>query len=271
MAGKTGARRTEGEGPTPVQAVSRALAILSQFTAQEPALSLAELGHKTGLHRTTVYRLARTLEAEGFLALDSAAGVYRVGPAWAASLCALGGGVILSDILDDDLQKLAESTGEGATLSVRRGEQVQIFRVFSAASSYSPVLSSSELVPLNEYWNVHARIHLAYASESTQKRMLALPATHYTEHTVTDPAAMKAGLARVISEGIAVSREEHRKGACPMGVPVFSRGNLVAAVGLVVPTERFEENRERYTHELHATAVAMGRRLEKGFMRTMPR
>ena len=51
-----------------------------------------------------------------------------------------------------------------------------------------------------------------------------------------------------------------------MAVPVFSKGNLVAAVGLVIPVERFDdEHLERYARELRATAATMGRRLEKGF------
>jgi len=266
MAAKTGARRGAGAGPAPVQAVSRALSVLSQFSAQDPALSLAELGRRTGLHRTTVYRLVRTLETEGFLALDAAAGVYRVGPAWAASLCSLGGNLILSEILSRDLQALADTTGEGATLSVRRGDQVQIFRAISASSSFAPVAPASELLPLSAYWNVHARIHLAYSGEGTRKRMTAVPAIRYTDKTVTDRAAIAAGLARVVADRIAYSREEHRKGVCPMAVPVFSKGDLVAAVGLIIPVERFdEEHLERYTRELRATAAAMGGRLEKGF------
>jgi DNA-binding IclR family transcriptional regulator len=251
-----------------VQSVSRALRILGQFSAQDPALSLAELGRRTGLHRTTVYRLVRTLEAEGFLALDGDAGAYRVGPAWAASLCSLGGNPILSDILSQDLQVLADSTGEGATLSVRRGDQVQIFRVISASSSFAPVLPPSELVPLSAYWNVHARIHLAYSSEDTRNRMSAVPAIRYTEKTVTDRAAIIAGLARTAAEGIAYSCEERRQGVCPIAVPVFSRGDVVAAAGLVIPVERFDEERlDRYTHALRATAATMGRRLEGGFTR----
>ncbi len=72
---------------------------------------------------------------------------------------------MLSDILSEDLQALADATGEAATLSVRRGDQVHIFRAISASSSFAPVLPANELEPLSAYWNVHARIHLAYATK----------------------------------------------------------------------------------------------------------
>lgn len=272
MPAKTGVKRGEDSGPAPVQAVSRALAILGQFTAQDSALSLAELARRTGLHRTTAYRLIRTLEAEGFLAYDAATGAYRVGLAWAASLASLGARPFLTDIIDEDLQKLADSAGEGATLSVRRGEQVQIFRALSTYDLFEPVRPPSELVPLSEYWNVHSRIHLAYASKEVRERMTAVRAVRYTDKTVTDKAQIIAGLARTLEEKFAASYEERRPGVAPIAVPVFANGSLVATVGLVVPVERFDkEHLDRYTRALRETAAAISRRMEQGFMPAAPR
>jgi DNA-binding IclR family transcriptional regulator len=48
-------------------------------------------------------------------------------------------------------------------------------------------------------------------------------------------------------------------------VPVFSLGSVVAALGLVVPTERYDVNIERYSNELLAAAAEMGERLDRGF------
>jgi DNA-binding IclR family transcriptional regulator len=269
VAAKTGTRRGEDSGPAPVQAVSRALAILGQFTGQDSALSLAELARRTGLHRTTAYRLIRTLETEGFLAHDAATGAYRVGLAWAASLTSLSAHPVLTDIINEDLQKLADSTGEGATLSIRRGEQVQIFRALSTYDLFEPVRPPSELVPMSEYWNVHSRIHLAYASKEVRERMTAVRAVRYTDTTVTDKAEIVAGLARTLEEKFAASYEERRPGVAPIAVPVFSNGSLAATVGLVVPVERYdEEHLNRYTRALRETAAAMGRRMEHGFMPT---
>lgn len=265
MATRTGGRRTADSGPAPVQVLSRGLGILSQFTAQEPALSLAELGRRTGLHRATVYRFVKTLEAEGFLMLDSDTGLYRVGPAWAAALYLLGGNSILSEILDHDLKILAETTGESASLSVRRGDQVQMINVFSPTSSFMPTPPPSPFVPLSDNAMVHSRIHLAYSSEATRRRMTAVPPVRYTEQTVTDRAAIEARLAQTAAEGIAYSREEYKKGACAIAVPVFSKGTVVAALGLVIPIERFDDRRDRYSRELRAAAAVMSHRLDQGF------
>lgn len=262
---KTQERQDTHKEPASMRVLSRGLGILSQFTAQDPALSLSELGRRTGLHRGTVHRFVKTLQAEGFLTFDASTGLYRVGPAWAVALYSLGGNSVLSEILNHDLQMLAETTGECATLSVRRGDQIQMVDVVSTSSSFVPARTASSFVPLSEHAMVHPRVHLAYSSEDTRKRMLAVPAVRHTDHTVTDRAAIEARLAQTAAEGIAYSRDDYRKGASAVAVPVFLRGEVIAAVGLVVPSERFNDNLERYTRELRAAAAAMGRRLEEGY------
>ena len=248
-----------------MQVLVRGLHILTQFTSQEPALSLSELGRRTGLHRATVHRFARVLQSEGFLTLDAATGLYRVGPAWAAALFMLGGNGILSEIFNRDLQELADATGEAVSLSVRKGDRIQMISVLSTKSRFVPAIPPGPFVPLTEQAMVHPRIHLAYSDRETRERMLAVPAISHTENTVTDRAAIAERLVRVAAEGIAHSREEYRSGASAMAVPVFSRGEVIAGLGLMAPTERYDLKVEEYGRELRAAAAAMGRRLDEGF------
>lgn len=251
-----------------MQVLVRGLRILSEFTAAEPALSLAELGRRTGLHRATVYRFVKTLQTEGYLALDATTGLYRIGPAWATALYSLGGNSILSEILDHDLQELADVTGESASLSVRKGDQIQMVNVVATHSSFAPVPPESPFLPLSEHAMVHARIHLAYASDDTKARMLAIPAVRYTDNTITDKAGVKARLDKAQAEGITYSRSEFRYGAAALAVPVFSQGSMVAAVGLVIPVERYDAELERYERQLREAAAVMGRRLDAGVSRS---
>ncbi len=248
-----------------MQVLTRGLHILCQFTAQEPALSLSELGRRTGLHRATVHRFAKVLVSEGFLTLDAATGLYRVGPAWAAALFMLGGNAVLSDILNSDLQALAEETGEAVSLSIRKGDQIQVVSVVSTLSGFVPALPPGPFVPLSEHGLVHARIHLAYADEETRERMTAVSAVRHTENTVTDRTAVEARLAREGAEGIAHSREEYRRGASAIAVPIFSRGSVVAALGLIAPTERYDIKADEFCRALRSAAAAMGRRLDEGY------
>ena len=60
-----------------VDAVERALLILDAMS--EDSVSLAELTSRTGLIKSTVLRIAKSLEKFGYL-LRSDEGFYRIGP-----------------------------------------------------------------------------------------------------------------------------------------------------------------------------------------------
>ena len=62
-----------------VEAVERALTILEAFREGEEALSLAALAEKTGFYKSTILRLAASLERFGYLA-RTPTGLYRLGP-----------------------------------------------------------------------------------------------------------------------------------------------------------------------------------------------
>ncbi len=253
---------TEAGGPLLVQSLSRGLGILAQFTAESKTLSLAELSRRTGLHKATVHRFVKTLEAEGFLT-SAGAGVYSVGPAWAMSLYALGSQTVFAELLASDLQAVADHTQEAVALGVRRGDWVQIVHVLPSSRSFVPVLPPGHLPPLHATWNVHAQILVAFADDVLRRRMSAIPQTSYTPNTVVDAAAARAKLERAREEGVAYDREEFREGTCAVGVPVSSRGKVVAALALVVPVERFtDEGVAAYIEQLRAAADAMGRRLD---------
>lgn len=256
----------EQSGPPSVQSLSRGLGILAQFDADNRSLSLSELSRRTGLHRATVYRFVKTLESEGYLTHDPRSGLYSIGPAWAVALFALGSDTVFAEILGHDLRALAESSLETAALGVRRGDSVQIIHVLPPGRSFVPVLPPNLLHPLHATWNVHCQILLAHSSEDTKRRMLAVPQTRYTEHTIVDPEIARARLERVREEGVAYDREEFHTGTCAVGVPVVRQGRVVAALALIVPVERFtKEAVPRFIEQLGSAVKDMERRLESSF------
>ena len=49
------------------ESVERALSILSAFSTQRSTMTLAELAHETGLHKSTILRLTNSLALYGFI------------------------------------------------------------------------------------------------------------------------------------------------------------------------------------------------------------
>jgi DNA-binding IclR family transcriptional regulator len=135
----TGASRVNvsSEGVQPVAhkdgvaAVDRAIALLEAFDDGAGALSLSELAKRTGLVKSTVLRLAASLERTGCLQRRHD-GAYRLGP----TLFRLGAHYQASFHLGDHvvpvLDALSTATGESASFYVRVGtERVCLHRVHS--------------------------------------------------------------------------------------------------------------------------------------------
>ena len=105
-----------------VAAADRALTVLSAFRKGDRALPLAELAARTGLVKSTIMRLAVSLEAHGYLAREGD-GSYRLD----AEVLRLGTIYTQSFRMEAHvvpvLEGLVARTGETAAFYVRRGEQ----------------------------------------------------------------------------------------------------------------------------------------------------
>ncbi len=117
-----------------VTAVERALSLLDVFTDQDPDLSLKELAERTGMYKSTISRLAGTLESRGFL-MVSGRGRYRLGPA----LWRLGSiyrrSYRMDDIVRPHLSELVTESGETASFYVPEGSnRLCLFRENSPSS-----------------------------------------------------------------------------------------------------------------------------------------
>ena len=114
-----------------VASAGRALTLLSAFRKGDDAVSLAELTARTGLVKTTIMRLAISLEAHGYL-VRQPDGAYRLG----AELFRLGSVYQQSFRVEAHvmpaLERLVAATSESASFYVRSGGQrLCLFRVDS--------------------------------------------------------------------------------------------------------------------------------------------
>ncbi len=104
-----------------VEAVERALKILDAFTSEREDLALHELASITGLHKTTILRIAASLERYGYLK-RTGSGIFRLG----SSLWRLGGvyrrNFNVGDAVRPVLDEIVEASQESASYYVREGD-----------------------------------------------------------------------------------------------------------------------------------------------------
>lgn len=146
---------------TGVDAVARALSILKAFNAERAALSLTEIAEATDLYKSTVLRLAATLEAEGFL-VRGADRLFRPGQ----ELWRLGAlyqrGLDLGDLVRPCLRRLVEATGETASFYIADGdERICLYRQ-NSPRAVRHHLEEGQRLPLDR--GAAGRVLLAFGS-----------------------------------------------------------------------------------------------------------
>ena len=111
-----------------VEAVERALAVLDAFQADRTEMTLADIAAATGFYKSTILRLAGSLERSGYL-VRAENGVFRLGPAVWRLGSIYRAGFVLGEAVRPQLRRLVEATGETASFYVREGAtRVCLFR-----------------------------------------------------------------------------------------------------------------------------------------------
>ena len=131
-----------------VAAVERALSLLDAFTDQDPQLSLAELAKRTKLYKSTVLRLARSLETFGYL-VRSEDGMYRLG----SKVLHLGSlyqrHLHTVDVVPQALRAIVAELREGASFYVRDGDRRLCLHRVDALRSVRDAVHEGDRLPLN--------------------------------------------------------------------------------------------------------------------------
>jgi DNA-binding IclR family transcriptional regulator len=149
-----------------VAAVDRALSILDAFTDEQPALTLADIAKRTGLYKSTVLRLARSLYRYGYL-LRSQDGTYQLG-----SKVFLLGSIYqrnfrTASVVPPVLQRIMHELREGASFYVRDGDQRICLHRIDAARSIKHSIHEGMHLPLKVGASGH--VIQAFAGEAGER------------------------------------------------------------------------------------------------------
>ena len=223
-----------------VATADRVLAVLTAFKKGDATLSLAELSSRTGLVKSTIMRLAVSLEKYGLMArvADSSyrldAETFRLGMLYRQSFR-------LENFVRPVLEELVARLGETASFYVRRGDHRQcLFRVESPHLLRLHV-REGDLLPLDS--SATAQVLRVFGTKPLPAYALTLELPVYTEG-LTDPHTaslatpvfgMEANLlgALTISAPLARLTPERVKG---MRAPLNSAaGELTRALGGFFP------------------------------------
>ena len=234
---------------------SRALALLGAFDEQHRRLSLTELADRARLPLPTAHRLVGELLAWGALT-RTASGEYVVGRRlWDVGLLAPAT-TGLRQVASPHLHDLYGATLATVHLAVRDGTEALYLDRLAGNASVPVVSDIGSRLPLHA--TGVGKVLLAHAPAAVQAEVLG-HLTRVTAYTIVQPGTLRRQLNRILRDDYATTMEEMSLGACSVAVPIRSAGEVVASLGIVLPSLR--RDRHKLVTAMQVTARGIGRAL----------
>lgn len=228
-------RRTD---PSQLQTALRGVRLLEMFVEEQRDLTLAEICLRLGIPKPTGMRFLNTFMNAGYVERVGV-GLYRLGPSIELLSRPPDIEERMRQVAAPYLQVLVDRYGESTHLGIRRGrtmvtasflEGTHTIRMASHIGARRPIHCSSM-----------GKALLAFSDPSVIDLVLHESLDRLTPHTITDPAELRAELARIREHGYAVDDEEVELGLRCVGAPVFDyTGMAVAGISISGPTQRVQ-------------------------------
>ena len=212
--------------------------------AQNGALTLNEATRRTGIPKSTAFRILATLLHLGLTVRDDKQKTYRLGRVLGELMREGGTTETLRRIALPYMLKLRNTFGETVNFGELQHDKVVYIEV--VPSEYALKLSERPGATVWALSTALGRSILAFSPKSIVESLVRddeLPAL--TPFTIKNPAKLKRELEKVRSQGYAIECEESALQATCIGVPILNaEGNAIAALSISGPTHRFRPTQD---------------------------
>ena len=240
-----------------IAGLEKGLSIIECFDDANPRLTASQAGALCGQTRTAARRYLLTLQHLGYVASDGklfwlTPRVLRLGQSYLES-------ARLPRIVQPFLQRVTAGIQESAYVSVMDGDET----VYIARNGYSRAMNTGYVLGSRVQAQVTASglLMLSMRGEEWLDHWLAsrvLPT--YTAFTISSKERMRVEMARVRSQGWAISEQQLELHFRGVAVPLRDRhGDVVGALSVTMPMghESSEDAAARVLPALRETAQAM--------------
>ena len=242
-----------------VAALARGLELLRCFSPQEPELSNGELAAHSGLPKSTVSRLTRTLVELGYLRHDAVRRRYRVGPSVLALGYAALANLRVRDAGRPHMQALADATQALVSLATRDRLSMIYLENCRSASNVTLRVNAGTQLPLAT--TSIGRAFLAGLPAAERTYLLAQLAAREGAAWPAQNAAIERELARYRERGYCLSLAEWKKDVNAAAVPLAGAPGADLLV-LSISGPAFAVTPRQLEDELAPRLVALARHLE---------
>lgn len=246
-----------------IPGLSRGLRVLEIIAEAGEPLTIAEIGKKLGVSRSSAFRITYTLEHLGFLKNDKSDKHYELG----SRILGLGFSYLNSQGIIKTakplLEKLRDMTEVSSHLAIRDGEDVLYLDNITSNTSFVSNISTGERRPI--YASVlgwvllrdltDGEIHTLYDGVAFKK---------LTEHTPQCIEDLVESVRNAAKDGYAISRGFVQRGGSTITAPLLNdRGQVIAVIDISGPDSAFDFDKLQsfYVPAVVDTAMEISRSL----------
>lgn len=220
--------------------------LLLQTLAEQKKCSAAMITKTLEVHRSTSYRMLKSLVQLGYVNHHEASGEYSLslkmedlihtGTSWAW----------LQKIVNPYLERFYRQVNETIHLAVLQKDELNYLSKWESTRSLRVVVQSKE--------GGHAPLHCTGLgkmllacknNESREELIKEMELTRFTDHTICTAEAFRSELDKIKKSHVSFDMEEHEEGVCCISVPLTDKDQrVIAAISITVPQVRFTQRRK---------------------------
>lgn len=205
-----------------VNSVLHATKILELYASQrKEELSLTEISRALSLHKTTVYRLLRTLQYAGWIEQSAKSGHYRLGTAILLVASAVSVHNTSRDLLTEEMHRLAEKFNETVVLSVLLGNTGICVDLAKSRHKLGIASERGYVVPLDK--GASGKTLLAAQPEEVRDSLIE---EMYEDRT--QQRLLKNKLLKILRDGYCISEGEVDQGVAAIALPLHLKEKIFA-------------------------------------------
>lgn len=217
---------------------SRIVRVLDTFTADRTTQTSAEIARRAGLPSSTAHRIVAELVGEGVLERDED-GRIRLGMRlWELALRG-SSALRLRQAALPHMETVQARIREHTQLAVLENGEALFLERLSDPDAGANITRIAGRLPLHA--SSSGLVLLAHADPDIRERVLAGPLRPVSPETVTDAATLRALLASIRRRGLVIAPGSIETVSTGVAVPVRDRGEVVAALSVVLPRDTAPE------------------------------
>jgi DNA-binding IclR family transcriptional regulator len=214
------------------QTVDRALVVLKIVASEGRPVSLEEVASRSGLHKSIVYRLLRSLENAGFIGRDAAVGGYTVAATFLSLSVAAASRIDIRGRARPMMEEIVSRHGETVSLHVRSGDLRVCVDVVEGSHAVRRAVPIGETLPL--FAGETGRVLMSELPEAELNVLLTAAAK-----SDLDPVRIKSDVVRTKQQGYFIGVGVRTPDVGSISVPIYGSVGVLGAVTISGPANRW--------------------------------